>query len=1107
MRNDAHHQFDWSGRMEQLEDRLVMSADPLGGLLGGQIQHHAIVDELPSLDHHVVSEQPPTLGNYLQSEADFWIDSSDLRAIDEELQEIEQSLANAHDQSGLSQVRTDYGFDGTGQTVAIIDSGIAYDHFALGGGFGSNYRVVGGWDFTGENDADPYDDGTAGSHGTHVSGIVGASGGTHTGVAPGVDLVGLRVFDDAGNGYFSWVENALQWIHTNRDSFENPITAVNLSLGVATWNSDAIPGWANLEDEFNQLEQDGIFISVSAGNSFTDFNTTGLSYPAASPYVIPVASVDDSGLLSYFSQRNSRVIAAPGRGIISTVPDYAGNGNNIADDYASFSGTSMAAPYVAGASVIIREAMEFVGYSNITQDTIYDHMIATADSFFDSATNASYNRLNLEAAIDALMPTDDFGSTVGSAHNLGTLGASTSTSGVLSTLDDVDYFKFTAANNGTVTFTASNMTHQVDANWNVSGGTGVWSGSNNEILTIDVVAGQEYAVGFSSSNGLGYYDLDIAADSSFTYTDWGSISFSQLQGVSAAGETWFRVVANSAGYFTSEAMFDSGGGQVSLEIYDTALQLIDSGSAAGGTSRVDAYAAANDELFLKVIGSNSDIDFRLTNLVSLDGTTVNVAGTAGADAFTFAAGSTHQLSVNGTSYSFDSISVATFNFDGAGGSDSIAMTGSSENETATLRVGQTVLSSSSYTANADGIETVTVDGAGGTDKAYVFDSAGNDILIADSQSAQITGSGFDHTAQGFEMTYSYSTAGGTDRVYLKDSAGNDTFIGRPEYARMSGAGFYNYTQGFELVYAYSTAGGDDTAYLYDSANNDTFVAHPTYARMSGAGYYNYTQGFEAVNAYATAGGYDLSYLYDSASNDIFTSRPEYGRLAGNGFNNYSNGFDRVFAYANAGGFDQAYMYDSTGNDIFTSRPEYGRLQGNGFYNQANNFDRVNAYATGGGTDLAYMYDSTGDDIFVARPDYGRMSGSGFWNYAKAFDRVNAYATGGGNDTAYFYDSAGDDDFVARPDYGRMSGASFNHYAKDFERVYAFATAGGNDRATLYGSQSGDDNFVSGPTAYLISNVDFYNYASQFETLEAMTFDGNALLDPSAIDSVFDEVGA
>ena len=235
--------------------------------------------------------------------------------------------AEGHGWTDIAAAREEFGLRGGKQTVAIIDSGIAYDHVALGGGLGKAYRVVGGWDFA-ENDANPYDDGPAGFHGTHVAGIVGANDARYPGVAPDVDLVALRVFDDQGNGYFAWVEQALRWVHNNRNAFDNPITTVNLSLGT-DWNASTLPQWATLEDELRQLAADGIFISVAAGNSFLVYNKAGLSYPAVSQYVTPVASVDASGNLSRFSQRDSRVLAAPGERIMSTLPDhfYGGDGN------------------------------------------------------------------------------------------------------------------------------------------------------------------------------------------------------------------------------------------------------------------------------------------------------------------------------------------------------------------------------------------------------------------------------------------------------------------------------------------------------------------------------------------------------------------------------------------------------------------------------------------------------------------------------------------------------------------------------------------------------------------------------------------------------------
>ena len=256
-----------------------------------------------------------------QPVVDFQVDFADISQSVERPEDFPRMLVDAQEASGGNYAREKYGFAGSGQTVAVIDSGIAYDHFALGGGFGEGYRVVGGWDFTEENDGDPYDDAPAGYHGTHVAGIIGSNDDTFTGVAPAVDMVALRVFNDQGEGSFAWVEDALQWVHEHRHAFASPITTVNLSLGM-DWNSNAVPTWTTLEDEFSQLADDGIFIAVAAGNAFAEHQAVGLSYPASSQHVVPVASHNQDGLLSEFSQRNHRVLAAPGQSIASTAPDY-----------------------------------------------------------------------------------------------------------------------------------------------------------------------------------------------------------------------------------------------------------------------------------------------------------------------------------------------------------------------------------------------------------------------------------------------------------------------------------------------------------------------------------------------------------------------------------------------------------------------------------------------------------------------------------------------------------------------------------------------------------------------------------------------------------------
>ncbi|HMP08304.1 MAG TPA: S8 family serine peptidase, partial [Lacipirellulaceae bacterium] len=629
----------FTARIEHLEDRRVMSADPLADLMGWldstlddtslvttppPVEPMSYGHDQPAFTHTLVDNLPPP-SQHVLGDPDFWIDTSRQTDWDSYFDQVDQMLNEAHNLTGWFNVRSNYGFTGLGQTVAVIDSGIAWDHFALGGGFGQGYRVVGGWDFTEENDANPYDDGPSGSHGTHVAGIIGNNSANHPGVAPGVDLVALRVFNDAGQGFFSWIENALRWVYTNRNNFANPITAVNLSLGVSSWNSAAIPTWANLEDEFAMLKSAGIFISVSAGNSFASYNSPGLSYPAASQYVVPVMSTNDAGQLSSFSQRLGRAIAAPGQNIVSTVPDYNGNQNGVADDFGSKGGTSMAAPYVAGASVLIRQAMQFVGMTNINQDTIYNHMMATADSVLDPATNQTYKRLNLARAIDALMPADDYGSTPATAHNMGTLVSSLSLNGQVAKLTDVDCFRFTAAASGKVTFSVTSSLGMTPT-WQVWGGSALPSAPGT--VSFNVIAGQSYTVGLSSPGGLGNYALSALLENStpFVYTDWGAVTYNQINDLNVSGETWYRVTASRSGSLTAVGWFNQAGGNVQFDLYNANLQLIAGGVTSAGQARADVVAAQGATYYLRVTGSNSDVDVKLLNLLTHTGTSVAIGG-------------------------------------------------------------------------------------------------------------------------------------------------------------------------------------------------------------------------------------------------------------------------------------------------------------------------------------------------------------------------------------------------------------------------------------------------------------------------------------------------
>ncbi|MEM9587880.1 MAG: S8 family serine peptidase [Planctomycetota bacterium] len=297
-----------------------------------------------------------------------------------------ESLAQSHDLTGA------------GQTIAVIDSGIAWDHVALGGGYGPGYRVVGGWDFA-EDDANPYDDGPAGYHGTHVAGLLAGSSDDFRGIAPEADLVSLRVFDDDGAGELQWIESALQWVHDNQDTFESPITTVNLSAGAMLSDANRDAATSMLEDELQLLREDGILVFAAAGNFYGDSALEdALLYPASSDAVVPVTSIDAGGWLSDFAQRESGIISTFGETIVSSVPDHVFGWDGNVDDFATMNGTSMATPQVAAASVLIREAMIDQGLTP-SADDVLNQLYQSAEIRTDSVSGIDYQVLDLSAAV------------------------------------------------------------------------------------------------------------------------------------------------------------------------------------------------------------------------------------------------------------------------------------------------------------------------------------------------------------------------------------------------------------------------------------------------------------------------------------------------------------------------------------------------------------------------------------------------------------------------------------------------------------------------------------------------------------------------------------
>ncbi len=841
---------------------------------------------------------------------------------------IESHLQEAHAVTGWNTVQQQFGLTGKGQTVAVIDSGIAWDHVALGKGLGPGYRVVGGWDFTEENDANPYDDGPLGFHGTHVAGIIGSDDPNHTGVAPGVDLVALRVFNDAGQGQLSWVERALQWVHDNRNTFENPITTVNLSLGTS-WNADVIPNWATLEEEFQALANDGMVVTASAGNSFRQYQAAGLSYPAASPYVLPVASVDDDGQLSDFSQRNSHVIAAPGRNIVSTVPDHVLGRDGKIDDFTAASGTSMAAPYVAGASVLLRQAMEMVGYVGINLTSIANHLHATADTVYDAATGASYDRLNLQDAIDSLIPDDSVGDTTQAAQPFNL--SNSQLDGWINTLADQDVYRFTPAASGTLQLDA-NSAWLDTLHWSLqtSAGAQVSNGGLDAVHT-NLIAGQTYNLLVSANHEIGSFQFDL----SFTPDAGGSSSGSgggtspplagdatnlgQVHYFEQAVEAGkhFRVQASQDGLFSVQ-WTNPDAPLGSLSVFKAGASPVTDTTWAGGELRVDVDVTAGQWLDIQLPGQSSDQgELAIANALSRIGTNLTLRGGLAADDIGVDLQSGLKIRLGDIDYAYPTGVIKNLTIDAHGGNDSLTVVGSSQADKVDLRPTGSTIENSQIQIVVASVEEVNYISGGGADRVYLYDSDGNDTLTARPRSAELVGVGYKFAVSQVDRIFVHATGAGEDYAYLYDSASDDRLSVRPQFSSMSGNGYFNYVSGFERVYAYANAGGIDQADLYDSAGSDRFNTSGASASIVGPGFSSFTRSFEQVNAYANSGGADVATLYGADSRTQWQQGSDFISFREAGVTREARGFGKVETFV--AGTTHAMATDTLGMSVDTTQ--------------------------------------------------------------------------------------------------------------------------------------------------------------------------------------------
>ncbi|MCL4252002.1 MAG: S8 family serine peptidase, partial [Anaerolineae bacterium] len=307
------------------------------------------------------------------------------------------------------------GYTGAGYAVAIIDTGVDNAHPFLSG------KVIDGACFshtgsdtngtytslcpngqgsqTGAGAAAACSGYSACEHGTHVAGIVAGEGASFDGVAPGASLLPVQVYTLVSSipicgsttpcvvAFDTEIMLGLEWVYNQRSTY--PIASTNMSLGTAdhipTDCSSMHPALAAL---ITQLQAANIATVAASGNYG---GNTGVAFPACIAPMVNVAATDKSDVVASFSQLGANLdFGAPGLNITSSVP---GGGFGIKN------GTSMAAPHVAAAWAILRQAQP-----SATVQQIYDALANTSVVLTRSSDGGTVRRINIGSAASALAP-------------------------------------------------------------------------------------------------------------------------------------------------------------------------------------------------------------------------------------------------------------------------------------------------------------------------------------------------------------------------------------------------------------------------------------------------------------------------------------------------------------------------------------------------------------------------------------------------------------------------------------------------------------------------------------------------------------------------------
>ncbi|MEH2277942.1 MAG: S8 family peptidase [Nostoc sp.] len=292
-----------------------------------------------------------------------------------------------------------HGYTGKGVVVAVVDTGVDYNHEDLKNNIWTNTKEIAGngidddgngyvddnygWNFADQNNNTLDNNG----HGTHVSGTIAGENNNYgvTGIAYDAKIMPVKVLDESGSGSFNSISKGIRY------AVDNGANVINLSLGGPSSNR-------TLESAIDYASSKGVIVVMAAGND----GGSSPEYPAsyASKSGIAVGAVDRNNNMPDFSNRSGTkeiaYVTAPGVKVYSSVPN---------NQYATYSGTSMAAPHVAGVVALMLSANP-----NLTDAQVRQIVTETAGNSTQT-TSTSFNLSNVSSLANQVIASTAINST------------------------------------------------------------------------------------------------------------------------------------------------------------------------------------------------------------------------------------------------------------------------------------------------------------------------------------------------------------------------------------------------------------------------------------------------------------------------------------------------------------------------------------------------------------------------------------------------------------------------------------------------------------------------------------------------------------------------